>query len=58
MFLLFHVFIFTINWSDFTDLIPTLAIVAIIPFADSVADGAGVGFIMYITNVSGNVCDT
>jgi len=37
-----------INWPDLTDVIPTLAIAAIIPFAGSVADGAGVGFIAYI----------
>ncbi|MGD9107815.1 MAG: NCS2 family permease [Gammaproteobacteria bacterium] len=37
-----------INWSDLTDFIPTLVIAAIIPYAGSVADGAGAGFIMYI----------
>ncbi|GAG70602.1 unnamed protein product, partial [marine sediment metagenome] len=37
-----------INWPDLTDVIPTLAIIAIIPLATSVADGAGAGFIAYI----------
>jgi AGZA family xanthine/uracil permease-like MFS transporter len=37
-----------LNWSDLTDIIPTLAIAIIIPLATSVADGAGVGFIAYI----------
>lgn len=37
-----------LNWSDLTDIIPTLVIAIIIPYAGSVADGAGVGFITYI----------
>lgn len=37
-----------LNWSDLTDIIPTLVIAAIIPYAGSVAAGAGVGFITYI----------
>ncbi|MGD9153733.1 MAG: NCS2 family permease [Gammaproteobacteria bacterium] len=40
--------ILEINWSDLTDFIPTLIIAATIPYAGSVADGAGAGFIMYI----------
>jgi AGZA family xanthine/uracil permease-like MFS transporter len=39
---------FSLDWRNITDIIPTLAIAIIIPLTTSIADGIGAGFITYI----------
>ena len=43
-----------LNWSNFTDLLPALIIIVMIPLTFSIADGIAIGFLSYIVLKIGN----
>ena len=43
-----------LNWSNFTDLLPALIIIVMIPLSFSIADGIAIGFLSYIVLKIGN----
>ena len=43
-----------LNWSKFTDLLPALIIIVMIPLTFSIADGIAIGFLSYIVLKIGN----
>ena len=43
-----------LNWSNFTDLLPALMIIVMIPLTFSIADGIAIGFLSYIVLKIGN----
>ena len=44
-----------LNWSNFTDLLPALIIIVMIPLTFSIADGIAIGFLSYIVLKIGNI---